>query len=390
MKILHLADLHLGKILQEQSLIEDQKYMLNEIINIIKDENVEAVLISGDIYDRSIPSVEAVNLLDEFLKKLAKELKLKVFIIAGNHDSKERLNFGSKMFEDDGIYIETKYKGNLRKISLNDEFGKLNIFMLPFIKPIEVKQFFDEDLENNYNTAISKIIGKEKIDTNERNIILVHQFITAGTNEPERTESEVLTLGGMENVDVSNFNNFDYVAIGHVHRAQRIGRDTARYAGTMLKYSFSEVNDNKSVPIIDIKEKGNINIKLIPLKPLRDMREIKGPLEKLLSKEIYEQGNTEDYIKAIITNEEPVYDAIGKIRRVYPNTLKLEIKNSKTINDIKIQNMNLENLKKKSELELFADFYKSQNAVELDEKQISIMQKIIWIVIFVFCIISTN
>ncbi len=377
MKILHLADLHLGKILQEQSLIEDQKYMLNEIINIIKDENVEAVLISGDIYDRSIPSVEAVNLLDEFLKKLAKELKLKVFIIAGNHDSKERLNFGSKMFEDDGIYIETKYKGNLRKISLNDEFGKLNIFMLPFIKPIEVKQFFDEDLENNYNTAISKIIGKEKIDTNERNIILVHQFITAGTNEPERTESEVLTLGGMENVDVSNFNNFDYVAIGHVHRAQRIGRDTARYAGTMLKYSFSEVNDNKSVPIIDIKEKGNINIKLIPLKPLRDMREIKGPLEKLLSKEIYEQGNTEDYIKAIITNEEPVYDAIGKIRRVYPNTLKLEIKNSKTINDIKIQNMNLENLKKKSELELFADFYKSQNAVELDEKQISIMQKII-------------
>lgn len=377
MKILHLADLHLGKILQEQSLIEDQKYMLNEIINIIKDENVEAVLISGDIYDRSIPSVEAVNLLDEFLKKLAKELKLKVFIIAGNHDSKERLNFGSKMFEDDGIYIETKYKGNLRKISLNDEFGKLNIFMLPFIKPIEVKQFFDEDLENNYNTAISKIIGKEKIDTNERNIILVHQFITAGTNEPERTESEVLTLGGIENVDVSNFNNFDYVAIGHVHRAQRIGRDTARYAGTMLKYSFSEVNDNKSVPIIYIKEKGNINIKLIPLKPLRDMREIKGPLEKLLSKEIYEQGNTEDYIKAIITNEEPVYDAIGKIRRVYPNTLKLEIKNSKTINDIKIQNMNLENLKKKSELELFADFYKSQNAVELDEKQISIMKKII-------------
>ena len=162
-----------------------------------------------------------------------------------------------------------------------------------------------------------------------------------------------------------------------MHRAQRIGRDTARYAGTMLKYSFSEVNDNKSVSIIDIKEKGNINIKLIPLKPLRDMREIKGPLEKLLSKEIYEQGNTEDYIKAIITNEEPVYDAIGKIRRVYPNTLKLEIKNSKTINDIKIQNMNLENLKKKSELELFADFYKSQNAVELDEKQISIMQKII-------------
>lgn len=377
MRILHLADLHLGKILQEQSLIEDQKYMLNEIIDIIEKEKIEVVLISGDIYDRSIPPVEAVNLLDGFLKKLAKDLKVKIFIIAGNHDSKERLNFGSKIFEDDGIYIETKYSGNLRKVDLSDEFGKINIYMLPFIKPVEVKQFFNEDLENNYNTAINKIIEKEQIDTKERNIILVHQFVTAGTNEPERTESEVLTLGGIENVDVSNFNNFDYVAIGHVHRGQRIGRDTARYAGTMLKYSFSEAKDNKSVPIVEIKEKGNINVKLIPLKPLRDMREIKGPLEKLLSKEIYAQCNTDDYIRAIITNEEPVYDAIGKIRRVYPNTLKLEIRNSKTINDEEIQNLNIEKLKRKSELELFEDFYKSQNTVELDEKQKSIMQKII-------------
>ena len=377
MKILHLADLHLGKILQEQSLIEDQEYMLKEIIKIIKNEDIGAVLISGDVYDRSVPPAEAVNLLDNFLKILIKELKIKVFIISGNHDSKDRLGFGSKIFEDEGLYIESKYNGNLRKIEIEDEYGRLNIYMLPFIKPVEVKQYFEDDLENNYNTAINKIIKKEKINKEERNIILVHQFVTAGTVEPERSESEVLTLGGIENVDVSNFDDFDYVAIGHVHRPQKIGRDTARYAGTMLKYSFSEINHNKTVPIIDFKEKGNIEINLKELAPIRDMREIKGPIEELLKKENYEKGNINDYIKAIITNEETVYDAIGQIRRIYPNTLKLEIRNSKTINSVEEQNLNLEKVKKKSELELFSDFYKSQNNVDLDENQKEIIKDII-------------
>lgn len=377
MKILHLADLHLGKILQEQSLIEDQEYMLKEIIKIIKNEDIGAVLISGDVYDRSVPPAEAVNLLDNFLKILIKELKIKVFIISGNHDSKDRLGFGSKIFEDEGLYIESKYNGNLRKIEIEDEYGKLNIYMLPFIKPVEVKQYFEDDLENNYNTAINKIIKKEKINKEERNIILVHQFVTAGTVEPERSESEILTLGGIENVDVSNFDDFDYVAIGHVHRPQKIGRDTARYAGTMLKYSFSEINHNKTVPIIDFKEKGNIEINLKELAPIRDMREIKGPIEELLKKENYEKGNINDYIKAIITNEETVYDAIGQIRRIYPNTLKLEIRNSKTINSVEEQNLNLEKVKKKSELELFSVFYKSQNNVDLDENQKEIIKDII-------------
>ena len=377
MKILHLADLHLGKILQEQSLIEDQEYMLKEIIKIIKNEDIGAVLISGDVYDRSVPPAEAVNLLDNFLKILIKELKIKVFIISGNHDSKDRLGFGSKIFEDEGLYIESKYNGNLRKIEIEDEYGKLNIYMLPFIKPVEVKQYFEDDLENNYNTAINIIIKKEKINKEERNIILVHQFVTAGTVEPGRSESEVLTLGGIENVDVSNFDDFDYVAIGHVHRPQKIGRDTARYAGTMLKYSFSEINHNKTVPIIDIKEKSNIEINLKELAPIRDMREIKGPIEELLKKENYEKGNINDYIKAIITNEETVYDAIGQIRRIYPNTLKLEIRNSKTINSVEEQNLNLEKVKKKSELELFSDFYKSQNNVDLDENQKEIIKDII-------------
>ena len=377
MKILHLADLHLGKILQEQSLIEDQEYMLEEIIEIIKNENVEIVLISGDVYDRSVPPAEAVNLLDNFLKILIKELKIKVFIISGNHDSKDRLGFGSKIFEDEGLYIESKYNGNLRKVELEDSYGKINIYMLPFVKPIEVKDFFEDDLENNYNTAIHKIIEKEKINKDERNIIMVHQFVTAGTIEPERTESEILSLGGIENVDVSNFDDFDYVAIGHVHRPQQIGRKEARYAGTMLKYSFSEINHNKSVPVIDFKEKGNIEINLKELIPLRDMREIKGPIEELLKKENYELGNVNDYIKAVITNEETIYDAIGQIRRIYPNTLKIEIRNSKTINGGQEQDLNLQKVKRKSELELFEDFYKSQNNVDLDKKQKEIIKDII-------------
>lgn len=377
MKIVHLADLHLGKILQEQSLIEDQEYMLKEIINIIKAEKVQVLLISGDVYDRSVPPTEAVNLLDSFFKILIKELKIKVFIISGNHDSKDRLGFGNKIFEDEGLYIESKYTGTLKKVKLEDEYGPLNIYMLPFIKPVEVKKFFEEDLENNYDLAINKIIEKEEINETERNIIMVHQFVTAGNVKPERTESEVLSLGGIENVDVSNFESFDYVAIGHVHRPQKIGRDTARYAGTILKYSFSEINHNKSIPIIDIKEKGNITINLLPLKPLRDMREIKGPIEELIKEENYKEGNLEDYIKAIITNEEPVYDAIGKIKKIYPNTLKLEIQNSKTINSNTEQNINLEEVKKKSELELFSDFYKLQNNLDLNEKQKEIVKNII-------------
>lgn len=379
MKIIHLADMHLGKILQEQSLIEDQEYMLNKIIELIKEQNIEAIVISGDIYDRSVPPTEAVNLLDTFLNIIIKELKKKVFIIAGNHDSKERLGFGNKIFENDGLYIESKYEGTIKKVQLEDEYGKLNIYMLPFIKPIEVRKYILEEQENtlSYDETMHKIIEKENIDESQRNIILTHQFVTAIGADVERTESEVVSVGGLDNVDVSNFKQFDYVAIGHVHRPQKVGRDTARYAGTMLKYSFSEVNHKKTIPIIDFKEKGNIDIKLEELKPLRDMREIKGPIEELIKKENYEGENTEDYIRAIITNDEPVYDAIGKIRKIYPNVLKLEIQNAKTAMNMEQQENNLQNVRNKSEIELFNDFYKFQNNIELNDEQVEFMEKLI-------------
>ncbi len=377
MRILHLADLHLGKILQEQPLIEDQKYMLEEIIKKVQEENIEIILISGDIYDRSIPQTDAVDMLDYFLNKLIKDLKKQVFMISGNHDSKERLGFGNKIFENDGLYISSKYEGQIKKVELQDEYGKLNIYLLPFIKPVEVKKYFEDEILS-YDETIKKIIEKENIDETQRNIILTHQFVTCIGEEVERTDSETISLGGIDNVDISNYDKFDYVAIGHVHRPQRIGRDTARYAGTMLKYSFSEVNHKKTIPIIDFKEKGNINIKLVELTPLRDMREIKGPIEELTKKENYKNTNTEDYIKAIITNEEPVYDAIGQIRKVYPNVLKLEIQNSKSsVSQNDEKEKELQNIKNKSEVELFNEFYKFQNYTELNDEQTQVIENIV-------------
>lgn len=376
MKFIHLSDLHIGKTILEQSILEDQEYMLNQIIKIIEEEKVDAVLIAGDVYDRSVPSSEAVNLLDSFLNTLIKKLKLKVFIISGNHDSKERLNFGSKIFENDGLYIQTSYDGFIRNVPLKDEYGKINIYMMPFIKPADVKRYFEEEIEG-YDDAFRKIMEKENVNQEERNIILTHQFITAGNSEPEKCESETLVLGGTENVDISNFDVFDYVAIGHIHGPQRIGRDTARYSGTMLKYSFSEVNHKKSVVVIDFQEKDNLNFKLVPLKPLRDMRVIEGPIEELLKEENYKETDLNDFIRAIITNEDPVYDAIGQIRKVYPNTLRLDIKNSKSAQNLESDFTNIDNIKQKDKLELFDEFFEFQNNVHLTEKQKEIMRNII-------------
>ena len=372
MKILHLADLHIGKIIYEQSLLEDQEYMLKQIEKIIEKEKIEAVLISGDIYDRSIPPADAVEVLDKFLNNLIKILKVKVFIISGNHDSKERLNFGSKIFENDGLYIQTTYNGKIRKVELDE---KINIYMLPFIKPIELRQYFENEKIETYNDAIKNIIENEKLDKTKINILMAHQFVTSGTTNPETCESETINVGGLDNVDASNFSEFDYVALGHIHGPQKIGEEKIRYSGTMLKYSFSEVNHHKSVVIIEIKN-GKVDFKLEPLIPLRDMRKIQGPIEELVKKENYEGTNQQDYIKAVITNEEAIYDAIGQIRKIYPNTLSLDILNSKSYNsDMDIENF--EKIKEKSEFELFNDFYEFQNSVRLDEEQSEIIKKVI-------------
>ena len=376
MKILHLADLHIGKIVLEQSMLEDQKYMLNQIIQKIKEEKIELVLISGDIYDRSVPPSDAVTVLNNFLKVLIKDIKLKVCMIAGNHDSKERLNFGREIFAEEGLFISTDYTGKLDKIELEDVFGKLNIYMLPYINPVEARRYFEEEI-SSFHEAVKAIIDKEDIDTSQRNIILSHQFVTAGNVEPEKSESERLYLGGTENVDVSCYDKFDYVALGHIHGPQRIGRDTARYAGTILKYSFSEVNQKKSLTIVDFKEKDDLQMKFVMLKPLRDMRVIKGPLEELVKEENYKNTNREDYIRAIITNENAVFDAIGQIKKVYPNTLRLDIENSKTAQSMEVSMSDLDEIKKKDELELFGEFYNFQHNQNLTETQEQMMRNVI-------------
>lgn len=371
MKILHLADLHIGKMIYEQSLLEDQKYMLQQIIEIVKQEKIGAVLIAGDIYDRSVPPGEAVEVLNDFLNTLIKQLKVKVFMIAGNHDSKERLNFGSRILENDGLYIQTNYEGKIRKVALSDQ---INVYLLPFLKPIEVRPYFPDEKIENYNDAMKCIMQNETIDSSKINLLVAHQFVTNCQNSPERCDSEVTPIGGIENVEASNFDGFDYVALGHIHGPQRIGKDTIRYAGTMLKYSFSEVNHHKSAVVITIDETAKqLDYALLPFRPLRDMRVLKGPIQELLKPENYQGTNTDDYIKAILTNPEAIYDAMGQMRKIYPHTLSLEIENCQTSFGQE-EWQKLEKIKKKSEFELFEDFYQFQNNRPLDEEQTKMVE----------------
>lgn len=376
MKVMHLADLHLGKIVLEQSMIEDQKYILNQIIDIIKEKQVDIVLLAGDVYDKGIPSIEAVHLFSNFLTRLYR-LRIKVFVISGNHDSKERLSFGNALFIDNDVYIESIFKGKLKFVSLKDEYGSFNIYMLPFVKPADVRVFYPDCKIESYDDAVRCIIEDTKVDDKERNIIMVHQFVTASGVDIIRSDSEAISLGGIDNIDVSLFEQFDYVAMGHIHGAQKLLRDTVRYAGSPLKYSFSEVHQRKSVPIIEFKEKGNISIELVDLNPIRDMRVIRGPLERLLDHDIVQEGNVNDYISAIITDPDYVMDAIGKLRRVYPNLLRLEYQNTRTMKHTTENDDKCHDIEKKSELDLFSEFYQKQNYIELDSDKQKILMKII-------------
>lgn len=375
MKIMHLADLHLGKSILEQSLIEDQKYILDKIVNIVKNNEIDVVLVVGDVYDKAIPNVEAVKLFSEFLSKLYK-LSVKVFVISGNHDSKDRLSFGNELFIDNDVYIEGIFDGELKSYQLEDEFGKVNIYMLPFVKPADVRRYYPDNVTTSYHDAVKCIVDNTKLDSKDRNIIMVHQFVTASGVDIIRSESESISLGGIDNVDVSLFDCFDYVAMGHVHGPQRLIRDVVRYAGSPLKYSFSEVNHRKSVPIIELKEKGNIDIELVSLEPLRNMRIIKGKLEELLDKEYSKNINTDDYISAIITDEDYVMDVIGKLRSVYKNVLRLEYDNKRTSSYTNIDS-NIQEVEKISEIDLFSDFYKMQNNIDIDDYKKKIMLDII-------------
>lgn len=370
MKFIHLSDLHIGRRLKETSLIEDQKYILTQILKITDDEQSDAVIIAGDVYDKTVPSAEAVQLFDDFLYKLAQK-KLQVFIISGNHDSAERLSFGSRLFGVSGVHMSPVYDGNVTPIELQDQYGAINIYMLPFVKPLHVRAVFEDAEIESYTDALRTAVDNMHIDTNSRNILVTHQFVTGA----ERSDSEEISVGGSDNVDVSVFDVFDYVALGHIHGPQKIARDTVRYCGTPLKYSFSECNHKKSVTVVEIQEKNNINIRTVPLIPLRDMRKIKGTYDEITSKEYYAGTNTADYLHITLTDEEDVPHALGKLRVIYPNIMQLDYDNTRTRSSGFIDKAG--DVEQKSPSELFEEFYETQNNQSMSDIQKEFVQKLI-------------
>lgn len=372
MKLLHISDLHIGKKVNEFSMIEDQEYILQQILKIADEQKPQGIMIAGDIYDKGVPCVEGVTLFDWFLTELHRR-RLYVFMVSGNHDSSERIGFGGKIMEKNRIYIAGVFQGRMDKVTLTDEYGDLNFYLLPLIKPAVVRRFHP-DVET-YQEAVEAVIHHEDIDRSQRNILIAHQFITSGDHMPERCESESISIGGLDNIDAAAFDDFDYVALGHLHGPQHIGRDTVRYAGSPLKYSFSEARQIKSVTLVEIGNKSEVTCNKLPLVPLRDMREIKGPIAALTNPEIYSQANTMDYIHATLTDEEEIYDAIGKLRSVYPNIMRLDFENSKTVwnTDAKLAAANVE---KKSPLELFEEFFENQNNIPMSSVQKETMQEL--------------
>lgn len=364
----HLSDLHLGKRVYDFSMIEDQKFILDQVLRHVEEERPEGIFISGDVYDKPVPPVEAVKLLDSFLTSLVK-LKIKVFMIGGNHDSAQRLDYANNLLLENEIYISGGYEGKLLVASLEDKFGKVNIYLLPFVKPGMVRPFFQEEIDS-YEQAISLILQKEPLNLSERNILLAHQFVT-WRGEAQQSDSETGSLGGVDAIDAQLFFDFDYVALGHLHSPQRIGRDTIRFAGSPLAYSFSEIRHKKSITKVALSEKGTVDLSFLPLTPMRPLREIKGTLEQLLEAG-HLDGGSQDYMRAILTNQETVYDPMGQLRRLYPNMMTLEMEKQKKGFDqghvVAAQNTDPR--------ELFSVFFERQNDKEMDEIQKKQVEKI--------------
>ena len=370
MKLVHLSDLHLGKRVNEFSMLEDQKHILWEILRIIGREKPEGVIIAGDVYDKAVPPAEAVALLDEFLVRLA-GMRTEVFIISGNHDSAERIAFGSRLIRESGVHLSPVFSGEIEPCTLTDEYGEVQIRMLPFIKPADVRHAFPEEEIGDYTDAVRTVIRHMNPDPSVRNVLVAHQFVTGA----ERSDSEDVSVGGMDNVDASVFEPFDYVALGHIHGPQRIGRETVRYCGTPLKYSFSERNHVKSVTVVTLSEKGRTEIRTVPLIPLHDMREIRGTYEELTLRKNWEGTATDDYLHVILTDENDVPDAMARLRVIYPNIMKVDYDNQRT-RTASLTGL-AEETERKSEMELFEEFYAGQNGQPLSGEQRSFAEALL-------------
>ncbi len=381
MRLIHLSDLHIGKRVNEFSMLEDQEYILKEILGIIDDEQPDGVIIAGDVYDKSVPSEEAVKLLDSFLTSLAKR-KLQVYIISGNHDSAAKLAFASSLIDLSGIHISPVYDsaqiammgdGLVRPYKLEDGKGQMaNIYMLPFVKPAMVRAVFPDEADyiKDYTDACRVAVEHMDVDEKVTNILVAHQFVTGAV----RSESEE-NVGGLDNVDVSVFDSFDYVALGHIHGPQKVGRETVRYCGTPLKYSLSEANHTKSVTVVDIPENKKIEIRTVPLVPMHELREVKGTFDELMDRRNYEGTAVDDYLYVVLTDEDDVPDALGKLRTVYPNVMKLGYDNTRTRVTQTIDDGAV--LEGKKPIDLFGELYEKQNNQEMSDEQRSFVQDII-------------
>ena len=370
MKFIHLSDLHIGKRVNEVSMTDDQAYILTQIIDIIDAEQPDAVVIAGDVYDKSVPSAEAVTLFDDFLCHLA-ERNLPVLIISGNHDSPERLAFGGRLMAGAGIHLSPVYDGSVAPVTLSDSHGPVHFWLLPFVKPAHVKRYFPDAGIESYTDAIRVAIENMGLDFTARNVLVTHQFVTGAAT----CESEEISVGGTDNVDVSVFDGFDYVALGHLHGPQNIGSNRVRYCGTPLKYSFSEAGHHKSVTVVELAEKGNRHLQTIPLNPRHNLREIRGTFADLTDKAFYSGTAVEDYLHIILTDEEDVPEAVGQLRIIYPNLMKLSYDNTRTRTDRVVGAA--EDVKSKSPLELFAELYELQNNQPMSEVQRTFAQELI-------------
>ncbi len=437
MKLLHISDLHIGKRVNEFSMIEDQKYILRQILTIADQQQADGVMIAGDIYDKPVPSAEAVQVFDWFLTELADRGK-KVYAVSGNHDSAERIAFGAQLMRGRGVYVSPVYRGETAKYTLTDAYGEMNIYLLPFIKPAVVRHalegltdtdadFMQEEVlsdaaekekpskvllgscyetekssevssescyetekpskvssescyekekpskvsPESYHDAVKIVIERMNVDTSKRNILIAHQFVTGAG----RCDSEEVSVGGLDNVESEVFDAFDYVALGHIHSPQFIKRETLRYCGTPLKYSFSEAEQEKSVTVVEFAEKGNIQLSTVPLVPLRDMRRIRGTYLEVTARTFYQEFNKEDYVQVTLTDEEDIPDGLQKLRIIYPNLMRLEYDNSRTKQSHMIERA--EDIEQKSEQELFAEFYELQNNQPMNAEQAAFVAQLI-------------
>lgn len=354
MKLIHLSDLHIGKRVNEFSMLEDQRYILDQITSIIEKEAPDAVLICGDIYDKPVPPSDAVRVLDGFLTSLAQK-KVPVFLISGNHDSAERLAFGSQLMMESQVIFSPVYDGEPVKYCMKDEYGEVWIHLLPFLKPAVVRHVFPEEEITSYQDAVSCAVKHMQIDPTKRNVLLAHQFVTGAA----RCDSEEVSVGGVDQIAAETFQEFDYTALGHIHSPQNFKNGKMRYCGTPLKYSFSECGQKKSVTVVELKEKGTTEIREIGLLPLRDLRSIRGSYLEVSSREFYEDTNTEDYVRMILMDEEDVVDGMQKLRTIYPNLMQLEYDNQRTREAKEITEAQV--AEEKSELEYFEEFFELQN-----------------------------